>query len=282
VLTHKENKGKGAALKTGYAYCVEIGESEGVVIADADGQHLPKDIKRVSELLKKNIGQKKMVVGTRQFDKNVPFRSQFGNTATRLVFAMSTGKWLFDTQTGLLGMPACILKDLVKIKGDRYEYEMNMLMTCAQNGIDFLPVTITTVYENNNEGSHFNPVKDAIRIYSSIAKFKKASIASFAAEWLAFLLMLPIINTGLPNIEATRVMCISCLLFVCVQTAFGHKITKGDAGLLVIRFIFMTLMLAIFLGLINSVVLRLLAAVVFWLLYIAFVWLKDKKEREFR
>ena len=59
---------------------------------------------------------------------------------------------------------------MLEIKGDRYEYEMNVLIECVKKGIEMKPVMIDTIYQNNNEGSHFNPVRDSFRIYRIILK----------------------------------------------------------------------------------------------------------------
>ena len=73
VLTHEVNKGKGQALKTGFSYIKETTEAEGVICADCDGQHLPKDIIKIGETINKHHNS--IILGTRRFMGNVPFRS---------------------------------------------------------------------------------------------------------------------------------------------------------------------------------------------------------------
>ena len=51
IITHKENKGKGQALKTGMAHIAQHFPGSAVVTADADGQHLPEDIEKAMELV---------------------------------------------------------------------------------------------------------------------------------------------------------------------------------------------------------------------------------------
>ena len=94
----------------------------------------------------------------------MPFRSRFGNSITRVVFNLLTRQKVTDTQTGLRGFTFDQLEWLEGIKGDRYEYEMNMLMKASDEKIQIKEVKIETVYENNNESSHFRPFQDSVRI----------------------------------------------------------------------------------------------------------------------
>ena len=108
VLTHTANHGKGRALKTGFEYCGTLEGVEGVVTADADGQHSPVDLARVAlrvmELLA--LGREGAVFGVRAFDEDhVPMKSRHGNTLTSAVIKALFGHWISDTQTGLRGFP---------------------------------------------------------------------------------------------------------------------------------------------------------------------------------
>ncbi|MBR5448101.1 MAG: glycosyltransferase, partial [Clostridia bacterium] len=85
LLRHEVNRGKGAALKTAFRYFLDnLSDMEGVVTADADGQHLTKDIIATAE---KMIKTGKVVLGCRDFSqKDVPARSRNGNRITSAVF----------------------------------------------------------------------------------------------------------------------------------------------------------------------------------------------------
>lgn len=169
LLTHEVNKGKGCAMKTGFAYILEnYPESQGVITVDADGQHLPEDIQKVKEKMLKN--KNKIVIGSRLFKGEVPLRSRFGNSVTKFVFAVVSGLRLEDTQTGLRGIPYSLLKEMLSLEGERYEYEMNMLMYIAKKKIPLVEVPIETVYIEDNASSHFNTIKDSAKIYKAIFK----------------------------------------------------------------------------------------------------------------
>ena len=176
ILVHPHNRGKGAALRTGFAY---IGEND-VVTADADGQHTPEDIVKVAEGLKSHRGG--IVLGVRAFTGKVPFRSRFGNTWTRWIFFLMTRLMIRDTQTGLRGIPSGLVKRMLAIKGDRYEYEMAMLADAKNHEEKPLQVPIETIYIEENATSHFNPILDTIRVYRSLIQFCLSSVLSFLID----------------------------------------------------------------------------------------------------
>ena len=126
VLVHEVNKGKGRALKTAMEYYISNRSGVGIVTADGDGQHVPTDIRACAE---KMIQNKSVVLGVRDFSKpEVPPRSKLGNRITSFMFLTSCGLKISDTQTGLRAIPAEYLPVFVDTKGERYEYETNMLL----------------------------------------------------------------------------------------------------------------------------------------------------------
>lgn len=165
VLSHKVNRGKGAALKTGFHYfCQRYPQAVGVVTADADGQHLVRDILRVAHILQENPNC--LILGTRQFDKKVPLKSYIGNYLTQLAFKVLFGTNIADTQTGLRGLPKELLKELSRLSSGHYAFETDSLITALNRGYMMIEVPISTVYIDKNASSHFKPVKDSLRILS--------------------------------------------------------------------------------------------------------------------
>lgn len=181
ILVHEHNRGKGAALKTGFAY---LGEGTDVITADSDGQHTPEDIAKVAAGLATH--RDGLVLGVRAFSGHVPFRSRFGNFWTRWLFFLMTGLMIRDTQTGLRGIPAGLLKRVAAIPGDRYEYEMAMLADAKHHEAKPLQVPIETIYIEENATSHFNPLLDTIRIYRSLFQFCLSSVLSFLLDNAVF------------------------------------------------------------------------------------------------
>ena len=187
VLYHTENKGKGTALKTGISHLKKQAHVKGIVTADADGQHTPQDICLVIGAMVKHPDV--LVIGARAFSGNVPARSRFGNALTRGIFRLATGLKVTDTQTGLRGLPRRLFEELSVLEGDRYEYEMNMLLNIERWGVEYIEVPIETVYIEDNKSSHFHPLRDSWLIYGKILKFLTSSLASFVVDYGIFLLL---------------------------------------------------------------------------------------------
>jgi glycosyltransferase involved in cell wall biosynthesis len=176
ILRHAGNLGKGQALKTAFDYFLTHfpETTPGVVTADADGQHLPADIAAVSRCLSDNTST--LCLGTRKFKGVVPARSLFGNTMTRLVFRLFSGKAVSDTQTGLRGIPRAFLPELLRVRAAGYAFELEMLLLAVHSGLRILEVPIETVYKSGNDSSHFNPFLDSLRIYSVFLRFAASSV----------------------------------------------------------------------------------------------------------
>ena len=109
VIHHRENLGKGAAIKTALKYIKQEMDGWGVIgIMDADGQHLPEDMERL--LMKASSEPEALILGSRTMDKSVPWKSRMGNQITKGVFRLVTGTAVTDTQTGLRAFSAGLLQ----------------------------------------------------------------------------------------------------------------------------------------------------------------------------
>ena len=183
VLTHEHNQGKGQALKTAYAYILERGTYGSIVTADSDGQHKIWDIFRVVKQSQEHPGA--LILGARAFSGKVPLRSAFGNKLTRFLFKQQTGVAVSDTQTGLRAFTTNLLPFMLEVDGQRYEYEMNALLA-ASKSFPIVEVPIETVYINDNEGSHFRPIRDGLMIYKDMFKFALSSLSSFIVDYLVY------------------------------------------------------------------------------------------------
>lgn len=189
VAVHAVNLGKGRALKTGInAALLAWPDLDGIVTADADGQHTVKDILRLIDALVEHPNA--LVLGSRQFAGNVPFKSRWGNRITRTVYALASGERVSDTQTGLRAFARQSLEEMMRIDGERYEYEMNVLLKLRELKLTAFEVPIETIYIDDNSSSHFSPVHDALRIYTVIIKYLFSSIASFAVDYALYWLCL--------------------------------------------------------------------------------------------
>lgn len=197
LLRHASNLGKGRALKTAFNYVLnEFPNYQGVATVDSDGQHTTDDIIRCIKELScespesSERSNNSLVCGCRDFNsKEIPFKSRFGNVLTKRVFSFFSGVSLSDTQTGLRVIPMGMLKMMLAIPGERFEYEMNMLIECSGKRISIKEVKIDTVYIENNKGTHFHPLFDSIRIYTTFLKYIASSLGASFIDFLIFFIV---------------------------------------------------------------------------------------------
>lgn len=223
LLHHAVNLGKGRAIKTGLNYLsVHIPDVCGVVTCDADGQHLVEDIVKVAQVLNKNT--ESLVLGVRGFDTKVPLRSKLGNTITRGIFYLLVGKYLSDTQTGLRGIPACFVPSLIRLEGEGYEYEMNMLIAAKTEGLPVIEENISTIYIENNRSSHFNPLFDSMKIYFLLLRFSCSSFVASMLDLVVFTICYNLTANILLSIFLGRYT-LACLVnfYINRNFVFHHK-----------------------------------------------------------
>ena len=218
LLAHEKNRGKGAALKTAFAYLAkERPDLAGAVSVDADGQHKVADVCACAEALLANPGS--VVLGCRDFSgADIPARSRFGNRMTSAVFRLFFGMRIKDTQTGLRAYPAAIFPALSEIDGDRYEYETNLLLALKSMGTPYAEVPIETVYLEENKSSHFRPIRDSIRIYSLMLKFAASSLFSFFFEAALLWTLLKILHAGY-GLELTAGRTAVCMVIARISSS---------------------------------------------------------------
>lgn len=180
IIYHDNNKGKGAALKTGIK---TIDKEDAFITVDADGQHKVEDVIKIKKELKKSD----IVIGKRNFkNKNVPFKSRLGNNFSSFAFRFITGKYCPDTQSGLRGINSKYKELCINVPGNRFEYEMNLLIDLVNNGNNISYIDIATIYENNNKNTNFRAIKDSLLIYKNQLNFIGKCIIKVLVSFILF------------------------------------------------------------------------------------------------
>lgn len=192
-LRHAVNLGKGRALKTAFNYCLNTWPGlVGCVTADSDGQHTPQCIGRVRDALL--AAPDSLVLGVRDFDApSVPDKNRVGNKITCRICAWTCGVSVSDTQTGLRAIPAAFMRHLMNVPGERFEFEMRMLVETKER-CAICEVPIETVYDSKeNHTTHFHPLRDSVRIYrvlgAQLGRFLVSSLGSGVLDVLLFWLL---------------------------------------------------------------------------------------------
>ncbi len=208
VLTHTENMGKGVAIKTAVSYIRDyMKDIDGIITADADGQHSAYDVMRMNVALKGN--KDKLVLGVRVFGENTPARSMMGNRISAKTLRLLYGIKLDDTQTGLRAVSRKYFDWLVSLPGNRYEYEINMLIYSKKIALQIHTITIETLYFDNNSGSHFRTVRDGGKVYLQMLKglfqYIGNSCISATSDIVLFTVLFYLIQTMADGITATAI-----------------------------------------------------------------------------
>ena len=224
VLTHEVNRGKGRALKTAFAYILDnYPDAAGCVTADSDGQHSADCILSVRHALEDNPD--KLVLGVRRFDsEGVPWRSRAGNKITEKVFSYVSGVHVTDTQTGLRGIPRAFMEQLLDVPGERFEFEMQMLLE-SSGEYPVLEIPIQTIYDSkDNHQTHFNTFSDSVKIYRILAKkylkYVFASVSSCVIDLALFAVFCFLLKEKLP-----AYITVSTVLARVISAVYNYTVT---------------------------------------------------------
>lgn len=164
LLKHEANKGKGAALKTGFRYAIE-NNFDKVVTLDADLQHLPEKIAEFLDKLETND----IVIGNRMTDiKGMPFQRIASNTITSFLAGVKSGVKINDSQSGYRGYKTSLLNEFTDIS-NRWGAETEILIKAGKKKAVFGEVNIPVIY-NVPGTSKMQPIKAIFQFIRAILK----------------------------------------------------------------------------------------------------------------
>jgi len=160
VLRHSVNRGKGAALLTGFAAAVEK-MCDWAITLDGDGQHNPEDARKLLNAV--NGGERCIVIGKRQGmegKKTVPWTSRFGRKFSNFWVWIAGGPLVEDSQSGFRLYPIPEVLHL-GTEARRYQFEVEILVKARQQGMEIKEAPVSVVYQPAGERvSHFRPWLD--------------------------------------------------------------------------------------------------------------------------
>ena len=169
IISYKDNMGKGYALKKGFEYINNNYKDYIIVTMDDDMQHDLSDAIKLCDYV--NNHDDELALGRRHWDKSTPFSNRMGNKITRFIFKKKTGLNIYDTQSGLRAFSYKLIDYMLNVEGNRYEYEMNVLLNLKNKNIKYKEINIKTIY-HIEKTTHYKKIKDSYRIYKEIIKYK--------------------------------------------------------------------------------------------------------------
>jgi glycosyltransferase involved in cell wall biosynthesis len=167
VVSHRTNRGKGAALRTGFAEGLQLGYVAALTV-DADGQHPPSGARAVLEA---SDDPNDLVLGVRDLvAANAPRNNQLSNRFSNVVLSAFAGRRLHDTQCGLRRYPLAATLAL-GCKAEGYAFEAEIVLRASAAGVPILEVPTAVVYPPEHERvTHFDSVRDPTRIVFTVLR----------------------------------------------------------------------------------------------------------------
>jgi glycosyltransferase involved in cell wall biosynthesis len=161
VIRFPVNRGKGAALRAGFAAILD-GDATAVVTLDADGQHDPREIPRLLECRRQTHAG--LVIGSRTHLEAymTPVR-RFGNRFSRGAISLFAGVSVPDGQSGFRLYDAALLRT-IPLRGARYEMESEVIVKAARMGFAVASVPVRLADVDGSVTSHYRPWRDTARI----------------------------------------------------------------------------------------------------------------------
>lgn len=167
VLRHEVNRGKGAALKTGFAWALEHGY-DSVITLDADGQHLPSEIPKF--LAERESGGADLIIGGRShlFGQMLP-RRRNANRFSAWCIAKCSGVNITDSQSGFRLYSAKLVRGM-KLRTDGFDMESEVIVRAGRSGLRIVTIPIDLGFVDGLATSHFKPLADTARIAWTVTR----------------------------------------------------------------------------------------------------------------
>jgi glycosyltransferase involved in cell wall biosynthesis len=161
VVQHPQNRGKGAALKTGFTYAIENGY-DAVITIDADGQHLPREIPKFVRCRAETGAD--LIIGGRAhlFNEMLP-RRRMANRFSAWVIGWASKTGISDSQSGFRLYSARMLR-AVRLRTDGFDLESEVIVRAGCGGFKVLTTPIDLGFVDGQSTSHYKPLKDTLRI----------------------------------------------------------------------------------------------------------------------
>lgn len=168
VVKHDINSGKGVALESGFEWAYKKGYKF-LITMDADGQHAAEDLPAF--LSAYNDGEYDVIIGNRMWgSEDMPLVRRITNKIMSWLLSRRMKQYVPDTQSGYRLYACKVIKD-IKCRSLRFNAESEILLILAAKNVAIGAIPIKVIY--GDEKSKINPLKDTVRFFRMLRKFRK-------------------------------------------------------------------------------------------------------------
>jgi glycosyltransferase involved in cell wall biosynthesis len=168
ILRHSENRGKGSALRSGFAWALEHGFA-GIVTMDGDGQHDPTAIPLLASAAAERGADILIASRADQFRQMAGLRSAW-NRFGSWCMERRTGFVITDSQSGFRYYSARLLRG-VDLQADGYDLEMEVLLKAWRGGFRIESLPVAARVADGRATSHFRAVRDTWNICMTFLRY---------------------------------------------------------------------------------------------------------------
>lgn len=172
VIRHAENRGKGAALKSGFAHAMQHGYGA-VLTLDADGQHLPREIPKLLACREETGAD--LIIGGRAhlFGQMLP-RRRMANRFSAWSIARASGTGITDSQSGFRIYSSNLLRK-ISLRADGFDLESEVIVRAGRGGFKVVTTAVELGFVDGVSTSHYKPLKDTLRIAWTVFRTRLSS-----------------------------------------------------------------------------------------------------------
>ncbi len=162
VIRHQQNQGKGAAVQSILSEARKR-NTDTLVILDADYQHRPEEIPRLTEAVAQGFD---LVIGSRKVQSaSIPAYRRAGQRVIAYFSHILSQDKISDTESGFRALSKKAIAE-IQLKERGFAVESEMISAAVKMGLKVTEVPISVIY--TKDGSTLNPVTHGIGVLNRL------------------------------------------------------------------------------------------------------------------